>query len=248
MQFYKTLSSVLCHVIAFGLFVSQSAHAAAITGGNATLSINNTAFANSGAYGFYIANTYDASFNNTSMYSNTAPSGGSSFGLTDTSVLTMQVNTNTITTFNASVNRSLQATTMDPLSTGSGQIGLSGALYLRSNSIPGYMSAFDFDLINKAGSWLLQSNDAGWSPSNPALGFLELTNVTQSINNGQFTLNGNLAWDPNGAWAPMFGASGGNLGTLSLTAQVSSVPVPAAVWLFGSALAAFGLTGRRKTA
>lgn len=32
------------------------------------------------------------------------------------------------------------------------------------------------------------------------------------------------------------------------TGNVSSIPVPAAVWLFGSALAGFGLFGRRKTA
>lgn len=247
MRFNKTVSSMLFPAIALGFLVSQSAQADVITGGNATLSIDNAAFVSSGSYGFYIANTYDASFNDTYMYSNPAPGGGSSFGSADIAVLDMQVNTNTVTTFNSAVNRSLQATTMDPLNTASGQIGLSGALYLVSDMLSGYMAAFDFDLIHKDGTWVLQSNDVFFGGSNPSFDFMELTNVSQAINNGQFTLNGDLAWH-SGTWSSMFGASGGNLGTLSLTAQVSSVPLPGAVWLFGSALAMFGLGGRRKSA
>lgn len=36
--------------------------------------------------------------------------------------------------------------------------------------------------------------------------------------------------------------------TLNLTGSVAPVPVPAAVWLFGSALAGMGIIGRRKSA
>lgn len=43
-------------------------------------------------------------------------------------------------------------------------------------------------------------------------------------------------------------ANGTNVGTFAVTAQVSHVPIPAAVWLFGSALAGVSVFGRRAKA
>jgi hypothetical protein len=157
----------------------------------------------------------------------------------------MPINLNTVTSWDSSATRSLQATTFEPSSL-SGQIGLSGASWLMTAGVgPGW--AFDFDLVNQNGTWLLQSNDAVFDPSNPTLGFFQLTNVSESYVNGLLSLNGNLIWQQDRIWAQMFSADNSTIGLISETATASAVPVPSAVWLFGSALAGLGVVRRRNS-
>jgi hypothetical protein len=95
-------------------------------------------------------------------------------------------------------------------------------------------------LVKTAGVWNIKTFDTGFSTQN----FLKLTNVAESVNgNGELLLSGDLQWT--GLWAGLVGANtNAVVGTFSLAP--SAVPVPAAVWMFGSGL--LGLLGasRRK--
>jgi hypothetical protein len=129
---------------------------------------------------------------------------------------------------------------MDASNTSVGQIGLSGAW--RINGPGGVLTPYDFRLIKTAGTWNISTFDTAFSFQN----FLKLTNVSESLNgNGELLLSGDLQWT--GLWANLVGANtSAVVGTFSLAP--SAVPVPAAVWMFGSGL--LGLVGfsRRKAA
>lgn len=73
-----------------------------------------------------------------------------------------------------------------------------------------------------------------------------LSNVSECLDaNGALLLSGNLQLT--GLWASLLGANtSAVVGTINLTP--SAVPVPAAAWLFGSALAGLLGLSRRKSA
>lgn len=247
----KNLKLATAGIFAFtaltGLLAPATASAAVVSG-NATITIDNTAFAAAsvnagGGYpnGWIVNKFWDASYNTTGITGSTA--GGLTLPTTGSTAMNFAVNTNSVTNsypLSGPYGRTEQATTMDTdVGTSTGQIGLSGAFLLTSFGGSGALTPYDFNLKKTAGTWNLQSYDTAFGFNN----FLKLTDVTESIVGGELYLSGNLKWT--GLWAALTGANqNAVVGTFNLAP--AAVPVPAAVWMFGSGL--LGLLGvsRRK--
>jgi hypothetical protein len=131
---------------------------------------------------------------------------------------------------------------MDAGNTAAGQIGLSGALRMRDPSMTTYLAPFDLAVRKSAGEWLINSHDSSFG----TVGLFKLANVSEALNgNGELLLSGDLLWTGGLSYGGLLNANTSIvLGTFNLTP--AAVPVPAAAWLFGSAL--LGLLGvaRRK--
>jgi len=159
----------------------------------------------------------------------------------------LPINTNTTTITNAG--GTIQATTMDTSDSTVGQIGLSGAFRLTTPQASTYLLPADFQLRQVGGTWNLVGV-SGFGPST----FLQLVNVVDNLASTG-TLDSDLQFLPDavnkvgGTWANFLSADAIAKATTfgHLSIAPAAVPVPAAVWLFGSGL--LGLTGfaRRKT-
>lgn len=248
----KNLKLATAGVFAFtaltGLLAPATASAAVVSG-NAVITIDNSAFTASsinvgGGYpnGWIVNKFWDASYNTTGI--TPATTGGLTLPTTGSTAMNFAVNSNAITNsypLSGPYGRTEQATTME-LSDGiqsSEQIGLSGGWLLTSPGGSGTLTPYDFNLKKTAGTWNIQTYDNAFSFQN----FLKLTDVTESIVGGELYLSGNLKWT--GLWATLVGANTNTVvGTFNLAP--AAVPVPAAVWMFGSGL--LGLLGvsRRK--
>ncbi len=239
----KNLKLATVGVFAFtaltGLLAPATASAALVSG-NATITIDNPAFIASNFYTNYVEKFWDASNNNLGITG--ATSGGTTLSLIGNTAMLFPVNTNLVTTVCAGpgcgpYGRTMQATDMDASNTSIGQIGLSGAW--RINGPGGVLTPYDFRLIKTAGLWNISTYDTAFGFQN----FLKLTDVAETIVGGELYLSGNLKWT--GLWASLAGANtNAVVGTFNLAP--AAVPVPAAVWMFGSGL--LGLLGvsRRK--
>ncbi|QSA97245.1 VPLPA-CTERM sorting domain-containing protein [Methylococcus sp. EFPC2] len=228
-----------------GLWAPAASQAALVTG-DATFTINNTAFLAANSYQVYLEKHWGPGDNSLDITRNTT--GGTTYGQSDIATTLFPVNTNTVTaTLTApcpsctpkTYGRTQQATTMDAGDTSVGQIGLSGAW--RLNSPYGVLTPYDFSLVKNAGTWVIRTYDSAYSYQD----FLTLANVSESLDNqGRLSLTGDLKW-ANALWPTM---AGGNTSAVfgSFSLQPAAVPLPAAVWLFGTALAGLiGVVGRR---
>jgi len=236
-------------VMALTVVLAPTANAALVTG-NATITINNTAFAAASVNvpagypnGWIVAKHWGPSDNLLGISGSTA--GGTTLSTTGSTAMDFSVNTNTTTNSYPTAGtygRTEQATTMDAGNTSVGQIGLSGAWLLTSAGGSGVLAPYDFSVVKTAGVWNIKTFDNGFSTQN----FLKLTDVSESVNgNGELLLSGNLKWT--GLWAGLTGANtNAVVGTFNLAP--AAVPVPAAVWMFGTGL--LGLLGaaRKKSA
>lgn len=234
-------------VLTFGSALGSLAGSAATVTGTATITIDNTAFAAASVYaggypnGWIVNTFYDSSYNTTGITSSTV--GGETIAPTGPTAMLFPVNTNSTTIAYPSAGdwgRTVQATTMDASNTSVGQIGLSGGWALSGQ--PGFLSPYDFSLTKTGSTWNIRTNDTGFGYQN----FLVLANVSESLNgNGELLLSGDLKWT--GLWASLVHAdTSAVVGTFSLTPS-APVPVPAAVWLFGSAMAGLLSLGRKKS-
>ncbi len=232
-------------VMAFALtsILAPATASAALVTGNAIITFDNTAFKASNGYADIVQTYWGASDNNLGITGTTT--GGTTLPTTgSTGSLLFPVNTNGITTACPTCGpygRTLQATTMDAGNTSVGQIGLSGALRLNNTANSGLVTPYDFSLVKTVGTWNIVTFDTAFNSQN----FMKLTNVIESVNaNGQLLLSGNLQWT--GLWAGLAQANtNAVVGTITLAP--AAVPVPAAVWLFGTGL--LGMLGatRRKS-
>jgi len=236
-------------VMALTGMLAPTANAAQVTG-NATITINNTAFAAASVNvpagypnGWIVAKHWGPSDNLLGISGSTT--GGTMLSTTGSTAMDFSVNTNTTTNSYPTAGtygRTEQATTMDAGNTSVGQIGLSGAWLLTSAGGSGVLAPYDFSVVKTAGVWNIKTFDNGFSTQN----FLKLTDVSESVNsNGELLLSGNLKWT--GLWAGLTGANtNAVVGTFNLAP--AAVPVPAAVWMFGTGL--LGLLGaaRKKSA
>ena len=228
-----------------GLLVPVTVNAA-IVSGEAHISFDNAAF--SAASGFSVTRFYDASYNTSKIGTLDASAG--------TNVVTnlvFPVNSNTSTITYSAANRTVQATTMDTTDTTTGQIGLSGALKI-DHPILGGLQPYDFDLEKINGIWNLVTYSAGFGSNT----FLQLTNVSEVFNDlGELTLSGDLIFGngtnahPNfvGTWGQFIEGYGQPIAanTVVGTLNLAPVPVPAAVWLFGTGvLGLLGFTRKSK--
>lgn len=133
------------------------------------------------------------------------------------------------------------ATLTDFASTAMGKIGTTGASLMSTNTVTGDFLLNSASLDGAANTWLTENQI-------DFLGFaaFDLTDLVLVSNTaGGFTITGKTSLNAN--LAPFFGmATGAYLGEFTLDATVSSVPVPAAVWLFGSALGGLFVSSRKK--
>ena len=230
---------VAAGILAFSALASSSAHAALVSG-VATITIDNAAMIAGSAIDAYVEKHWGPSDNNLAINKSTL---GGTVLLSGETAMDFPVNTNTTTTFCGSCGdwgRSLQATTMDAIDTSSGQIGLSGAWLI--NSQLGAATPYDFNLSKTSGTWFIKTFDTGFQFQN----FMKLVNVSETLNaNGELLLSGDL--QVTGLWAALTQMdTNAIVGHFDLAP--SAVPLPAAVWLFGSGL--LGLLGvaRKKAA
>ncbi|WP_445372605.1 hypothetical protein ACH518_08790 [Methylomonas sp. HW2-6] len=227
-------------VLAIGLFgglLTTTDANAALVSGVANLTIDNSAFTSAvpGSEGWYIANFWDKNHNATPITLDTT--GGVALSQTGTFSVSLAVNTNT-STINYGAARKQQATTMDAGNTAAGQIGLSGAFRMEPAAGGTYLNPADFFLKKTAGQWDIYTYSSGFGQ--PAL--FRLVNASESVNaNGELSLSGDVYFTAQSfSWNLLLnGSQSVKLGTFSLAP--SAVPVPAAVWLFGSGL--LGLLG-----
>ncbi len=126
----------------------------------------------------------------------------------------------------------------NPYDNNHGQIGLGGVMVMAyTGAIPGGGSSTfgDFQMKNVGANWLLTNKISFTSDA-----FL-LTDVTTTIlDANNFALSGNVKYANAGAAGFLGGQLGDTVGTFSFT---TAVPVPGAVWLFGSGI--LGLLGSR---
>ena len=144
----------------------------------------------------------------------------------------------------------------DLTGTASGAIGLGGAMRFRLNNtfsvdpvtgeelgnraITGYYS-LEYDAIRVSTT----EGRSGWAVYNHhsyRASIFDLTNVATTLTGESLTLSGDLSL------AEAFNHMGGDFGSIvgDFSFQTTVVPVPAAVWLFASALTGLGFVNRRK--
>lgn len=219
-----------------GMLLASNANAALVSG-VANLTIDNSALTSAigGGEGWYIANYWDESYN--SMLIDQDASGGIALGPTETFSVSLPVNTNT-TTISYGLDRRQHATTMDASNTAVGRIGLSGAFRMEPAGGGTYLNPSDFFLMKTAGVWDIYTYSFGFGES----GLFRLVNASESVNaHGELSLSGDVYLSTLGySWNLLFnGNTSFKVGTFNLAP--AAVPVPAAMWLFGSGL--LGLLG-----
>lgn len=233
-------------VLAFSAFsglLAPTTASAALVSGNVTMTIDNPAVSSAipGSDHWSFNNYWGASDN--ALVINASTTGGTVISPSDNRSFLFPVNTN-VTTTSLGGGRTVQATTMDASNTSVGQIGLSGAFRMGPSNGGTYLGPYDFSVKKIAGQWDIYSHDPGFGE--PAL--FRLGNVSESLDaNGQLLLNGDLFFSTKPySWNLLLsGNTSSKLGTFSLVAP-AAVPVPAAVWLFGSGLLGLLGTSRKK--
>jgi len=234
---FKAKHILTAGVLAITGLLAPATASASLVSGTAAITIDNTAFAAANSFGNIVDTHWGASDNTLTI--DGATTGGTTLAVNGSTAMEFAVNTNSTTNIVSTIGsgRTEQETTMDASDTSTGQIGLSGAM--RINGPGGLLVPYDFRLTNTSGTWNIATFDAGFGYND----FLKLTNVNESVNEaGELLLNGDL--QITGLWAFMLGADTSVVGTFNLAP--SAVPVPAAVWLFGTGLIGLIGVGKRK--
>lgn len=242
----RNLKLASVSIVALSLFSALIAPAtanAALVSGNATFTLDNPAIVGSNPGGWFFE-THWGPEDNALPIDGATPGGTALTSTTGPEVLLFPVNSNTsvVTLSTSGTGRIAQPTNMDAANTAVGQIGLSGALRMRDPSLTTYLAPFDLAVTKLGGEWLINSHDSSFG----TVGLFKLANVSESLNgNGELLLSGDLLWTGGFSYGGLLNANTSTvLGTFSLAP--AAVPLPAAVWMFGSGL--FGLLGvaRRK--
>jgi len=237
---FKAKHVLTVGVLALTGLLAPVTASASLVSGNAIISINNDDFAKANFYGNYVETHWGASDNQLAIDESTA--GGTLLSLTGSTAMEFSVNTNTLTNTYPTAGaygRTEQATDMDATNTSAGQIGLSGAM--RINGLGGVLAPYDFRLVKTGNDWNISTYDNAFGYND----FLKLTNVHESVGGaGELLLSGDLSIT--GLWGGMLGADASVVGSFNLNSAPSAVPVPAAVWLFGTGLIGLVGVGKRK--
>lgn len=239
MNALKTKNLLTAGVLALTTLLSSSAVNAGFVTGTATFTIDNAAVQGTNANNWFFETHWGPSDNTLAINGSTA--GGTTLPALGSYSFQAPVNTNTTTTNYIAADRTLQATTMDTSDTSLGQIGLSGGMRMAEpTGLGGFLAPYDYSIDKTGSDWIIHSTDSGFGTVN----LFQLTNVSESLNgSGELLLSGDLLWATGFGYAGVIGADTNTvIGSFSLAP--SAVPVPAAVWLFGSGL--LGLAGLKR--
>ncbi len=243
-----TFTNVACGVLLL-LGTTAASASTAVTGG--TFAIDFTA----GSQGFFVDQTvsggtndgltYAQLDNGTAMAGAISGNNGNVTLHTGTAVATINgstvVNPGTRALVATDFSYDETATTLAAFSTGAaGNIGTLGAIYMPTNTVAGDVSLDATSLNGVTNTWVAVNQIDFFG-----FGAYDLVNLVLDSNDASgFTITGDVLAHTN--LAAFMGVSAGDqIGTFTLNG-VSAVPVPAAVWLFSSAIAGLGLSARRK--
>jgi hypothetical protein len=256
-RFGKTLAPCLTFLAAWLAFLPETATAATVSGGALIMNLDRDALAAAvsldatDAPSIYLEEFFDAQAaavrNNAQILEDhivpdvgEIPATGLEFAVNGATV-------------DVPVGRRTKPTTLtfDPgdfAGSVTGAIGLGGVSRFRidtgspSNRIVSGDYTLEFDAANidadtGQSGWTLYNHYSFRSES------FNLFNVAMGLDPNSFTLSGELGVGP--GWEHFGGTVGAIVGDFSF--QTTVVPVPAAVWLFVSGLAGFGLFGRSRS-
>lgn len=257
-----TTSVIKFAVLGLGLLMSSGVSASSVQGGQMTINLDRDALA--GAFtanndpsrpSFYFEEYFDAAQANSRtsgelLTSHIVPGAGEISGIGRQ----LSVNGSVVSGFNQAT--SLTFDSADLTGTASGVVGLGGAMRYRLNTdftidpdtgeetgnrvITAYFSLeYDASRVDDTAGhsgWVVYNHHSFRAP------VFDLDNVVTNLTGDSLSLSGDLAL------AGGFNHLGGQLGAVvgDFNFQTTVVPVPAAVWLFGSALAGLSFARMRK--
>jgi len=194
----------------------------------------------------YVPDTYNA--NGTVKTWKVDPNGSTSTALNgsyrpvDVSNLNLSINNGTLPAGNI-------ATTYDSNTNPTGAIGFAGTMKIVSDiRFPNGSVALGQFSLSKVGSDWFVFDDFTNNSSNPLAhnSLFKLTNVSEDLSGASLALSGDLVFNGT-AWGSSLGLDNLSMDVVVGRLSIAPVPVPPAVWLFGSGLISFlGLNGRRK--
>jgi len=237
---FKAKQILTAGVLALTGLLAPTTASASLVSGTASFTINNATVAGTNAGGWFFDHYWGASSNGVAINSNTPD--GQSLGSTEEFTFNTSVNTNS-TTISDTGDRTIQATTMDSNNTSLGQIGLSGAMRMgEPTGTGGYLAPYDFSLTKTSGVWNVFATDGTFG----TVPVFTLTSVSEAFNtSGELLLSGDLQFTTGFGFGGLIGANASTvIGSFNLAP--SAVPVPAAVWLFGTGLVGLVGAGKRK--
>lgn len=257
----KLLFSALTVAFALSPVNANAISLSAATGGTFTFNYDSAALGlaaggSASFNGYYVSNYWSSADSDPSNPANTSSHFTSSAGSTQISATNL-VHDITPTGSNPSnqpAGRHVQGTSpsfsidSDTLAGVSGtQLGLTGIHSFYAPLFSGNVTTGDFSLA-------YNDSTSGWSIKNNfsfGLNMYDLSNLALTVTDANnWGLTGNLLLAAGNA-SMIYGQTGANVGTFNLgvgSYAASPVPVPAAAWLFGPALAGLIGFGRRKIA
>ncbi len=253
-----------------GLLAPAGASASVLNAGNGTFTINfdRNAFASlamgtpssPGIYTSHFYNTAESDYtmvtaHNMSGYMGELPGANYTTEVSSTGLVHDLTSTSPITATQAS-GRAVQATTANfgfntADNSGTGALGMTGVqkIYVPAYGAMGGMAYGDYSLKYDAAQ--RNATQSGWFLENHVgmtADVYDLANLNVSaVDANHWQLTGELLMSSFNA-SMLMGTVGANMGNFSLVvgSGVSAVPVPGAVWLFGSGLAGLMMSARRK--
>lgn len=264
------LKSAVAGVMLLGAFSAMlapfSASASVLNAGAGTFTINfdRDAFAtlamgsttSPGVYTAHFYNTAESDYtkltsHNLSGYMSELPGANYTTEVSSTGLVHDLTSTTPITATQAA-GRGVQATTADfgfntTDNSGTGALGMTGVQKIYAPSMGGMVYG-DYSLKYNAAQ--RSATQSGWFLENHIGGTVDaydLANlVVSAVDANNWQLTGDLLLGSFSA-SMLMGTTGAKMGTFSLAVgSPAAVPVPGAVWLFGSGLAGLMVSGRRK--
>lgn len=238
--------------------------------GTFTINFDREAFAvlqggNSAAPGLYNAHFYNTAESDYSLYSMNALLSGGGMNEEPSTALVHDITATGTNPTGQAASRHVQATTADFTFnsddySGTGALGMTGVQKygIGAGMFAGYRMVYgDYSLIYAAAQRGTGANLSGWNLQNHIGGNADAYDIAHLsvsfIDTNNWKLTGDLLMSAYTA-GMLGGVTGADVGNFCLGvgseagcgAAVSAVPVPGAVWLFGSGLAGLLAAGRRK--
>jgi hypothetical protein len=255
----KTLFAALAVTVALIPANASAITLSAVTGGTFTFNYDSVALGmaaggSASNNGYYLSNFWDTAASDPSNPTNTSSHFTGSAGSTQISAtnLVHDITPTGLNPSNQSAGRNVQGTSptfsidSNTLAGVSGaQLGLTGIQSFYAPNFGGNVTAGDFSLAYDSAK-----PGTGWYVKNNfsfGLDMYDLSNLALIVTDANnWELSGDLLLASANA-GMIYGQTGANVGTFSLSVSASPVPVPAAAWLFGGGLLSLLGVVRRKS-